>query len=82
MVWRHVRYRREGRGSRSETTLQELHTAVSGRTPRGVLACRDGLRLPRSEALPTIVGNRAVDDGAAVNALPGVEDEEEIGEPF
>lgn len=74
MVWRHVRYRREGRGSRSETTLQELHTAVSGRAPRGVLACRDGLRLPRSEALPTIVGNRAVDDGAAVNALPGVED--------
>ena len=47
-----------------------------------LLACRDGLRLPRSETLPTIVGNRAVDDGAAVNALPGVEDEEEIGEPF
>ena len=55
---------------------------MSGSTTRGVLACRDVLRLPRSETLPTIVGNGAVDDGAAVNALPGVEDEEEIGEPF
>jgi len=48
----------------------------------GVLARGDWLRVSRGETLPSIVGNCPVDDGAAVNAFPGVEDEEEIGEPF
>ena len=34
------------------------------------------------ETLPPVVGNRTIDDGAAVDTFPGVEDEEEVGEPF
>jgi hypothetical protein len=55
----------------------EEHQMVVG-SSRNVLPCRDRLRIARSETLPSVVGNRAVDDGAAVNAFPGVEDEEEI----
>ncbi len=39
---------------------------------------RHGLRVACGQTLPPIVGNRAVDDRAAVNALPGVENEEEV----
>jgi len=49
---------------------------------RCVLPRGDWLRVSRGETLPSIVGNCPVDDGAAVNAFPRVEDEEEIGEPF
>lgn len=65
---------------KSATTRPERQVVV--RSPRSVLACRDWLRLARGETLPSVVGNRAVDNGAAVNALPGVENEEEIGEAF
>jgi hypothetical protein len=46
------------------------------------LARRNGLSFAGSEATATVRRNRAIDDGSAVNALPGVENEEEIGEPL
>jgi hypothetical protein len=47
-----------------------------------VLACGDWLRVARGEALSSVIGNRPIDDGTTVDTLPGVENEEEIGEPF
>lgn len=49
---------------------------------RATLPSGDGLGLARGEALSTIVGDGAIDDGAAVDAFPGVENEEEIREPL
>ena len=40
------------------------------------------LGIPGGQAFAPVVGNRAIDDGAAVDALPGVEDQKEIGEPL
>jgi len=38
----------------------------------------NGLGFVRSQALSAIIGNRAVDNGAAVDTFPGIEDEKEI----
>jgi len=59
----------------------ENHRLSNGPS-RCVLARCDRLRIPCGETLPPIVGNGTVYDGAAVNAFPRVEDEEEIGEAF
>ena len=40
------------------------------------------LRVARRETLPSIIGNGPVDDGTAIDALPGVKNEEEVGEPL
>jgi hypothetical protein len=42
----------------------------------------DGLRIASGQALAAIVGNGAINDRAAVNALPCVEDQKEVGEPL
>jgi hypothetical protein len=47
-----------------------------------LLAHGNGLGLSGSQTLSAIVGNGAVDDGAAINAFPGIEDEKEIREPL
>jgi hypothetical protein len=36
------------------------------------------LGIPGGQTLSSIVGNRAIDDRTAVDAFPGVENEEEI----
>ena len=46
------------------------------------LARGNGLRLSCCQTLSPVVGNRAIDDGATINALPGVENEKEIREPL
>lgn len=40
------------------------------------------LRIARRKTLPSIIGNSPVDDGTAIDALPGVKNEEEVGEPL
>ena len=68
---------------RGETSDDPVRTSdCPAGSSRCVLPRGDWLRVSRGETLPSIVGNCAVDDGAAVNAFPGIEDEEEIGEPF
>lgn len=50
---------------------------------RNVLpGCGHGLRIARCQTLPAIIGNRTIDDRAAVDALPGVENQEEVGKPL
>ncbi len=46
------------------------------------LARGHGLGFSGSQTLSPIVGNRAVDNGPAIDAFPCVEDEKEIREPF
>lgn len=41
---------------------------------------RRGLAVPSRQALTPIVGNGAVDDRAAIDAFPGVENQKEVGE--
>ena len=56
------------------------HRANRARAPR--LAGRHRLSVASGEALSTIGRNGSVDDGSAVDAFPGVENEKEIREPF
>lgn len=42
----------------------------------------NGLRLPRCQALSAIVGDGAINDRAAIDTLPCVENEKEIREPL
>lgn len=46
------------------------------------LASGDGLGLRRGKAVPPVGGNRPIDDGTAIDAFPGIEDEEEVGKPL
>jgi len=46
------------------------------------LAGRNRLRFTRGKAFSPIGGNRPIDDGATVNAFPGIKNEKEIGESF
>jgi hypothetical protein len=46
------------------------------------LAYGHGLGSSGSQALSAIVGNRAVYNGAAIEAFPGIEHEKEIREPL
>lgn len=46
------------------------------------LTSGNGSRIPSCKALSTVVGNRAIDNGSAIDALPCVEDEEKIRKPF
>ena len=41
-----------------------------------------GLRIARGKAFTPVVGNRAIDDRTAVDALPCVEDQKEVGKPL
>jgi len=47
-----------------------------------VLARGDGLGLSGRQTLSAIIGNGAVDHGAAIHAFPCIEDEKEIREPL
>lgn len=42
----------------------------------------NGLGLSGSQTLSAVIGNRAVDDGPAVDAFPGIKHEKEVREPF
>ena len=46
------------------------------------LARANGLGFSDLQTLSSIFGNGAVDNGAAVEAFPGIEDEKEIREPL
>ncbi len=46
------------------------------------LARGNGLGFLDRQALSAILGNGAVDNGAAVETFPGIEDEKEIREPL
>jgi hypothetical protein len=46
------------------------------------LASGNWLRIGRDDALLAVHADRAVNDGATVDAFPCVEDEEEVGEPL
>ena len=41
-----------------------------------------GLSIMSDEALSSVVGNRTVNDGSAIQAFPGVEDQEEVRKAF
>jgi hypothetical protein len=41
-----------------------------------------GLRASGGQTLAAIMGNGTVNDGAAIHAFPGIEDEKEIREPL
>lgn len=68
------------RGLRRWPIPGSSHHHITLRTERSSaeLAGRNRLSVASGEALPAIGRNRSVDDGAAVNALPGVENEEEV----
>ena len=52
------------------TINQSIHESI--------LASGNRLRIPSGEALSPIAGDRTVNDRAAINAFPGVENEEEV----
>src|SRR5687768_2390825 len=54
----------------------------SARCGDGWLRLLDWLRIASGQALPAIVGNGSINDRAAVDALPCVEDQKEVGEPL
>ena len=45
--------------------------------PRG-----KGPSISGSQTLPAVIGNRAIDDGAAIEAFPGIKHEKEVREPL
>ncbi len=47
-----------------------------------ILSHGHGLGLSGRQTLSAIVGNGAVDNGAAIEAFPGIEHEKEIREPL
>jgi hypothetical protein len=47
-----------------------------------VLVGRHCLGIASGQALPPIIRNGAIDDRAAVDTFPGVENQEEVGEAF
>ncbi len=55
---------------------------MGGRPVRIFLARGHGLGTPGSQTLATIIRNGAVDNGAAIDAFPCIEDEEEVREPL
>lgn len=85
-AWEAARYNRAtpslgSRGLRRWPKFQARHTTTSHReqsSERAGLAGRDGLSFASGEALSPIRRNRPIDDGSTVNALPGVENEEEV----
>ena len=81
---------RKTRGVRQETrgvvvrTTPRSRLHASGELARGGRRLRGLHRLciAGGETFAPVVGNRAIDDGAAVDALPCVEDQKEVGEPL
>ena len=73
----------EDEGSRSVTPTLASGSAseLLTRDGRG-LSWLSGLRIARREALPSVIGDRAIDDRAAIDAFPCIEDQKEIGEPL
>jgi len=69
--------------ARSRTPGARARNA-SGRSARGTGRLRrlHRLGLAGGQALAPVVGDRAINDGAAVDAFPSVEDQKEIGEPL
>ena len=61
---------------------QPIQRGLDGYEGTPQLARGNGLRFSCRQTLSPIVGNRTIDDGAAVNALPGIENEKEIREPL
>ena len=70
-----VRLRAANEGSRGRSAFLRYRFGATGLSK---LSRRDGLRFARRETLPAVGGNGAIDDGAAVDAFPGIEDEKEI----
>ena len=63
-------------GRHTTTSHRERSAASAGSAGRNRLSVACG------EALPTVRRNGPIDDGATVDAFPGVENEKEIREPF
>ena len=71
------------------TVRRDLEALEAARFPLGpkfrvkiFLAHGNGLRSLGRQTLSTIIGNGAIDNGAAIEAFPCVEDEKEIREPL
>ena len=85
-AWNEARYNQaaptlDSRGLRRRPMVPGLHTILPQAEPSGNAAGsagRNRLRFTRGEALSPIGRNRSIDDGATVNALPGVKNEKEV----
>ena len=79
-------------GRRRETSTEktdELNFVLASGIASGTLTGGDRwlrtlrwLRIASCQALPPIIGDGAIDDCAAVDALPRVENQKEVGEPL
>ena len=68
---------------RSEILMPQAYSCGSGMgADATMLASGNGLGLPGCQALSPVVGDGAINDRAAVDALPRVKNEKEIREPF
>lgn len=65
------------RGDRAQTANSLAGSDVELDKERN-LASRDRVRFSSCETLSAIVGNRTVNNGAAINALPCIEDQKKI----
>ena len=65
------------RGDRAQTANSLAGSDVELDKERN-LASRDCVRFSSCETLSAIVGNRTVNNGAAINALPCIEDQKKI----
>ena len=63
-------------------TLTQEAVARIGFDKAYILPSRDGLRVACRKTFSSIIGDRAIDDRAAVDTLPCVENEKEIGKPL
>jgi len=68
--------------TRSEAVMPQESSRIGLAEAAAFLASRNGLGIPRCETLSAIVRNGAIDDRAAVDAFPCVENEKEIREAF
>lgn len=67
---------------RDDGRLVRSHQPGHDRPHGSILADGNRLRIFRGQALASIAGDRTINDRTAVDALPGVENEEEVGEPL
>jgi len=66
----------------ARTVAEALRARNLSPNGRMGLARTNGLRLAGSQTLSAIIGNGAVDNGAAVDAFPCIEHEKEVREPL
>jgi hypothetical protein len=70
--------RTQGRGMAANATVIPPSEPCEYEMVLITLPYADGLSISGSQTLPAVIGNGAVDDGAAIDAFPGVEHEKEI----